>query len=287
MNSIDDLTNLLTLEKLDEGLYRGNNLETTWGRVFGGQVLGQALYAAYGTVPEDRIAHSFHSYFILSGDISVPIIYQVQNTRDGGSFSTRRVTAIQKGRPIFVMAASFQLKQDGFDHQIEMPKVGVPNEFMTDMEQAESIKDVSPKIYKYLKGRHQNAIEFRPVEKYPFEDFMTGNADRKVWMKTNDSKDLSLPLQHQILAYASDYDLLMTALYPHNTKVNMGKMFMASLDHAMWFHRDFDFNKWLLYSISSPSASNSRGMGHGSIFDHEGRLVCTVIQEGLLRERRE
>jgi len=287
MNNIHELTQLLTLEKLDAGLYRGNNQQTSWKRVFGGQVLGQALHAAYGTVPEDRLAHSFHSYFILSGDISLPIIYQVQVTRDGGSFSTRRVTAIQKGRPIFVMAASFQVKQDGFDHQIEMPEVEPPTSFMTDLEQAEAIKDISPKIYERLKSRHQGALEFRPVEKYPFEDFVTGNADRKVWIKTDHTETIPQPLQHQILAYASDYDLLMTSLYPHHKEVDMSKMFLASLDHAMWFHRDFDFNDWLLYTINSPSASNSRGMGHGNIFDRKGRLVSTVIQEGLIRKMRD
>jgi len=287
MNSLSELVDLLTLEKLDDGLFRGQNQQVNWKRVFGGQVLGQALHAAYQTVPEDRLAHSFHGYFILAGDVSQPIIYNVSTLRDGGSFSTRRVTAIQKGRPIFIMAASFQLVQKGLDHQYDMPEVGQPEDYMTDVEQAETIKDISPKVYQRLKSRHQGAIEFRPVENYPFEDFMSGNANRKVWMKTETEEKLSLPMQHQLLAYASDYDLLMTALYPHNTKINMNKMFMASLDHAMWFHRSFDFSEWLLYDIKSPSASNSRGMGHGSIFGSDGQLVCTVMQEGLLRELRE
>jgi len=283
MKDLNELIDIISLEKIDDCLLRGNNYQTSWKRVFGGQVLAQALNAAYSTVPKDRIAHSLHSYFILSGDVDLPIIYQVETIRDGGSFTTRRVKASQKGKVIFVMAASFQLRQDGFDHHIDPPKVGKPKSFMTDIEQAETIKDLSPKIYQRLKSRHQNAIEFRPVEKYPFEDFMSGNAERNVWMKTDPTHELSLAMQHQLLAFASDYDLLMTSLYPHNNKVDMTKMFLASLDHAMWFHRDFDFKDWLLYAINSPSASNSRGMGYGSIFDKKGRLVSTVMQEGLIR----
>lgn len=283
MNNLLDLINLLNLEKLDDGLFRGQNYVTPWGRVFGGQVLGQALNAAYQTIDPARIAHSLHSYFILPGDVNQPIIYQVQVIRDGGSFSTRRVTAIQKGRPIFVMAASFQLEQKGLSHQNEMPEVDGPENFLTDMEQAEMLKDTLPQIYKKIMARKQDALEFRPVEKVPFEDFMNGKSMRNVWMRVTEETDIPIPMQHQLLAYASDYDLLLTAVYPHSSEFDMSKLFIASLDHAMWFHREFDFADWLLYAIDSPSASNSRGMGYGRIFDKNGRLVSTVMQEGLIR----
>lgn len=278
-----DLINLLSLEKLDDCLFRGQNYKTPWERVFGGQVLGQALNAAYQTVDPARIAHSLHSYFILPGDIHQPIIYEVQVIRDGGSFSTRRVTAIQKGRAIFVSAISFQLEQEGVDHQNEMPEVLGPESFMTDMQQGELIKETFPKIYRRIQARKQDAIEFRPVEKVPFEDFMNAKPNRKIWMKVTEETDIPIPVQHQLLAYASDYDLLLTAVYPHGTKIDLNKLFIASLDHAMWFHREFDFTDWLLYYIDSPSASNSRGMGYGRIFDQKGRLVSTVMQEGLIR----
>ena len=283
MNKLLDLIDLLNLEKLDDNLFRGQNYETPWERVFGGQVLGQALNAAYQTVDAARVAHSLHSYFILPGDIHQPIIYEVQVIRDGGSFSTRRVTAIQKGRPIFVSAISFQLEQGGFDHQNKMPEVEGPENYMTDMRQAEVIKDTFPKIYKRIMARKQGALEFRPVEKVPFEDFINSVSNRKVWMKATEQTDIPIPVQHQLLAYASDYDLLLTAVYPHGTKFDLNKLFIASLDHAMWFHREFDFTDWLLYYIDSPSASNSRGMGYGRIFDKKGRLVSTVMQEGLIR----
>ena len=286
MKSLLELIALLDLEKLDDGLFRGQNYVTPWGRVFGGQVLGQALNAAYQTIDPARIAHSLHSYFILPGDVNQPIIYQVQVIRDGGSFSTRRVTAIQKGRPIFVMAASFQLEQKGLSHQDDMPKVEGPENFLTDMEQSEMLKESLPQIYKKIQARKQDALEFRPVEKVPFEDFMNGKSMRNVWMKVTEETDIPIPMQHQLLAYASDYDLLLTAVYPHSKEFDMSKLFVASLDHAMWFHREFDFADWLLYAIESPSASNSRGMGYGRIFDKNGRLVSTVMQEGLIRVSR-
>lgn len=286
MKNLDELIDIITLEEIDHCLYKGSNYKTPWKRIFGGQVLGQALHAAYQTVPEDRIAHSLHGYFILAGDTEKPVIYQVETIRDGGSFTTRRVNAIQNGKSIFVMAASFQLKQEGMNHQIDYPEIEGPENFMTDIEQAETIKEIAPNIYKKVMARYQNALEFRPAEKYAFENALKGEATRKVWMKATEKKKLSLPMQHQLLAYASDYDLLLTSVYPHQTEVNVNKLFIASLDHAMWFHRDFDFTDWLLYDINSPSASNSRGMGYGSIFDKNGRLVSTVMQEGLIRVRK-
>jgi acyl-CoA thioesterase-2 len=286
MFNLQEMINIIELEEIDLGLFKGQNYITPWKRVFGGQVLGQALNAAYRTVPEDRFAHSLHGYFILPGNVDSPIIYRVETLRDGGSFTTRRVTASQHGKVIFVMAASFQLKQEGFDHQMHMPDVEGPEHLISDIEQAEIIKDKYPDIYRAIKSREQDAMEFRPVEKLNFEGKNSENLFRNVWMKLKETKELSVQMQHQILAYASDYDLLLTAVLPHRTHENSTKFFLASLDHAMWFHRDFDLNDWLLYVINSPSASNSRGMGFGKIFDRKGRLVSTVIQEGLMRLRR-
>jgi len=285
LKSLDDLINIIELEQLDTTLFRGQNYMTPWKRVFGGQVLGQALNAAYRTVAEDRFAHSLHGYFVLPGDVTKPIIYQVAVTRDGGSFSTRRVTASQNGKAIFVMAVSFQLDQDGFDHQSTIPEVASPGDLQTDVEQIAVIKDFAPRLYKKMMARAQGAIEFRPVENIlvPDPDADSDEAIKNVWMKLTAKKKLSKPLQQQLLAYASDYDLLLTAIHPHRGKFDPTKLFIASIDHAMWFHRDFDFNDWLLYAINSPSASNSRGMGIGSIYDQEGKLVSTVVQEGLIR----
>lgn len=286
MINLDELIDLIQLEEIDDCLFRGQNYKTPWKRVFGGQVLAQALNAAYQTVPEDRIAHSLHGYFILAGDTSRPIVYQVSVIRDGGSFSTRRVTALQKGKAIFVMAVSFQLKQEGFDHQNTMPEVDGPDRLITDIEQAALLQEEAPDIYIRALARKMDALEFRPVEKLSFDQKLAGKAIRHVWMKVAEKRDIPLPLQHQLLAFASDYDLLLTAVFPHRTEINATKLFIASLDHAMWFHRDMDFTDWLLYMIDSPSASNSRGMGYGRIFDQKGRLVSTVMQEGLIRVMR-
>lgn len=283
LRSLDDLIEIIELEQLDTTLFRGQNYMTPWKRVFGGQVLSQALNAAYRTVATDRFAHSLHGYFILSGDVTKPIIYQVDITRDGGSFSTRRVTASQNGQAIFVMAASFQLEQEGFDHQSDIPEVKNPSELQTDIEQIAVIKDFAPRLYKNMMARAQGAIEFRPVENIIVPDPKIDQSIKNVWMKLTAKKELSKPLQQQLLAYASDYDILLTAVYPHREKFDPSKLFIASIDHAMWFHRDFDFNDWLLYAINSPSASNSRGMGIGNIYDREGTLVSTVVQEGLIR----
>ena len=286
LSSIQQLIDLLTLEKIDDCLFRGDSLQTPWGRVFGGQVLGQALNAAYQTVPDDRLCHSFHGYFILAGDVKLPIIYKVETLRDGGSFTTRRVTASQKGEVIFTMAASFQLLQDGLDHQVPMPNVLPPDSLLPDYKLAESLKDVAPDIYKRILSRQPNPIEFRPVERFdPFNPFFQ-QPYRHVWMQVKEEMDMTLPMHHQLLAYASDYDLLTTSLLPHVKEMDITKVFLASLDHAMYFHRDFRFDDWLLYAIDSPSASGSRGFSRGNIFDKNGRLVASVVQEGLVRQMR-
>jgi len=284
MQTFKELLDLITLEQIDVNLFRGSNYATPWKRVFGGQVLGQALHAAYQTVPEDRFAHSMHGYFILAGNIDIPIIYEVDTIRDGGSFTTRRVVAKQKGKAIFNMSASFQLQQDGFDHQVTMPNVLPPEVLLPDYEQIKELEKTNPDLHKRLTSIHPNPIEFRPVENLLKMVGRTARPYRHIWIKSKEKVTLDLPMQQQILAYASDYNLLSTATLPHQDKMSQSKIFFASLDHAMWFHRDFRIDDWLLYAMDSPSASNARGFSRGKIFNQEGILVASVVQEGLMRQ---
>ncbi len=281
MKNTEELLGLLDLEQIDDNLFRGQNYKTPWGRVFGGQVLAQALHAASSTVPEERCAHSMHGYFILAGDINQPVIYQVERLRDGGSFTTRRVTAIQKGRPIFNMAASFQLDQGGVDHQIEMPNVPFPEDIVPDIEYANIIKEKNPEWYRRL--TLPKPVEFRTVEKINFLNPKEGQPFRHIWMKAIGDLPDNKRTHQEVLAYGSDYSLLSTAILPHLDKIDMRQLFFASLDHAMWFHRDFRIDEWLLYALDSPSASNARGFTRGNIFNRAGKLVASVTQEGLMR----
>jgi len=283
MINLSELRDLLSLEKIKDNNFIGQNYKTEWGRVFGGQVLGQSLHAAYQTVPEDRIAHSMHGYFILGGDINVPINYQVDDIRDGKSFTTRRVIAYQKGKAIFIMAASFQLNQEGVNHQINMPNVLTPDLLLTDLQQAIHLKKIDPERYEKLLKSHPQVFEFRPVEKATFLKTRNSLPKSHVWFKTKEKFNAKISFQHQLLAFASDYSLLLTSTLPHREKLFGKKIFYASLDHAIWFHRQFKIDEWLLYSMQSPSASNSRGFTLGSIFNQEGEMIASVSQEGLIR----
>jgi len=284
MQSVKELIQLLTLEQLDNNIFRGQNYQAPWGRVFGGQVLAQSLYAAYQTVPEDRVAHSMHGYFILGGDLSLPITYEVDTIRNGGSFTTRRVVALQNGNAIFNMAASFQIKQKGVDHQINMPNLILPDSLTTSLEQIEKIKHINPKAYHRLKLIIPNEFEFKPVERITSQLAKNGPPFNNVWIRTSEKVVTDLPMQQQLLAYVSDYNLLTTSTLPHREELNKGNTFYASLDHALWFHREFNLEDWLLYTMDSPSASNSRGFSRGSIFNKKGVLVASVAQEGLMRQ---
>ncbi|GAB2799599.1 acyl-CoA thioesterase II [Rhabdobacter roseus] len=283
MTTAEELLDLLNLEKIEENIFRGDNYLAPWKRVFGGQVLAQALQACYQTVPEGRFAHSMHAYFILAGDINHPIIYDVDRIRDGGSFTTRRVVAIQKGKPIFSMSASFQSVQEGLDHQISMPNVPPPDVLVSDEKLAEAFKETAPDVYRTL--AFPRPMEFRPVEKINPTLLRKNPPFRHVWLKSNGALPDDLRLHQIILAYASDYNLLTTATLPHFDKVRPTELFLASLDHAMWFHREFRVDEWLLYALDSPSASNARGFTRGNIFTQDGRLVASVVQEGLIRPR--
>ncbi|MEO1652354.1 MAG: acyl-CoA thioesterase II [Bacteroidota bacterium] len=284
MDNVDALIEHLNLERIEDNLFRGQSSSIGSGRVFGGQVLAQALNAAIHTVPSDRIVHSLHAYFILPGDINYPIVYDVEILRDGGSFTTRRVKAIQKGRPIFNFLASFQVQEEGFDHQLDMPDVPVPEELATREEISKAYEDKWPPSFKSFYNI-KKPIEFRPVD--PFNPVNPGKRRplHQIWMKSKGIMPDSPQLHQCVLAYASDYNLLSTAILPHGDQTSFVKLQMASLDHAMWFHRDFRIDEWLLYSLDSPSGSNSRGLCRGSIFDRKGMLVASVCQEGLIRPR--
>lgn len=283
MKSITELIDLLTLEKIDENLYRGNNYKAPWGRVFGGQVMAQAAHAARRTVPEDRYLHSLHGYFILGGDINVPIIFQVDRIRDGRSFTTRRVVALQKGRAIFNLSASFQIEESGFEHQIAMPNVPSPDTLITDKEWSKKYKKELPDLYK----RYQvdRPIVFKPVEKFDPINVRNKRPFRNIWLKASGKMPDDKHLHREALAYASDYSLMGTAMLPHRSKHDRKHMQLASLDHAMWFHHNFRMDEWLLYALDSPSASNSRGFNRGNFFTEDGQLVASVTQEGLMRYR--
>jgi acyl-CoA thioesterase-2 len=285
MKQVSELLSLLDLERIEMNLFRGESRTVGSPRVFGGQVMAQALSAAMRTVPEDRFVHSFHGYFVLPGDLEIPIIFEVDRIRDGGSFTTRAVKAIQNGKAIFLLTASFQLEQEGFDHQVEMPKVLGYEELVSYDGMAKQFGDQLPKnIHKVLSI--ERPIEFRPVEFLnPFAAEVYEPV-RNVWLKTKGEMPADRRQNNLVLAYASDYNLLTTALFPHGKAIDHRNLQIASLDHAMWFHRPFRADEWLLYSIDSPSASGARGFTRGNIFDSEGKLVASVVQEGLMRKAR-
>ncbi|OZC03857.1 acyl-CoA thioesterase [Rubricoccus marinus] len=282
-SALDDLLTLLDLELLEHDYFRGQSASYGAPRVFGGQVLAQAVIAAGRTVPEDRRCHSLHAYFILPGDAQAPILYHVDRLRDGGSFATRRVTAIQHGRPIFNAALSFHREEPGLDHADPAPEaVPAPGEVTSEVEIARALADRIPRRFRAtLTG--ERAIDYRPVDPVnPFAPEAT-EAELKVWLQAS-GELADDPLIHQaLLAYASDYGLLGTALRPHARSVFDPGIMAASLDHAIWFHRPFRIDGWLLYTMDSPSASGGRAFTRGAVHDAEGRLVASATQEGLVR----
>lgn len=275
------LLDLLEIEELDRNLFRGQNYPAVWGQVFGGQVVGQALNAARRTVPEDRHLHSMHGYFILLGNLDRPILFQVDPIRDGRSFNTRRVVAYQDGKAIFNLSASFHKEEEGLDHQIGAPTVPHYSELMADKEWAMKHKNQLPRIFKTLLA--DRYVEFRPTEFIDLNAPSPSEPYRNIWLKVEEKLPDSPAIHREALAFASDYNLMSSALYPHIGKFKADQLLLASLDHAMWFHRDFRADEWLLYSIDSPSTSNSRGFNRGNFFDEQGNLVASVVQEGLMR----
>ncbi len=283
-SAIANLLSILDLERIEENLFRGVSPQDGWQRVYGGQVLGQALVAAVRTVPEERVAHSLHAYFLLPGDPKVPIIFQVERLRDGGSFTTRRVTGIQHGKAMFAMSASFQKHEPGLDHQIKMPKVPMPEDLPSEKELLTIFDgDIPEDIRNYWK--RERPIEMRPVDVSRFLKRTKGVAEQSIWMRATGKLPDAFPLHQCVLAYASDFTLLDTALIAHGKLMFDHDMQMASLDHALWFHRPFRADDWLLYVQDSPSSQHGRGVCRGSVFTRDGILVASVVQEGLIRQR--
>jgi acyl-CoA thioesterase-2 len=277
---VDSLVRVLNLEQIEENIFRGVSPNVDLQRVFGGQVAGQALVAAGRTVPADRPVHSLHSYFIRPGDPAVPIVYTVDRVRDGRSFATRRVVAIQHGLPIFALSASFQLQQGGVDHQVTMPDVPWPDELPALSEQFDDTELMS------LMNRIPRPFDVRYVDDPPWARRKTGPrpfGPHRIWLRA-DGHLPDDPLLHVCAAtFASDLNLLDTILIHHGLMPRFDPIVTASLDHAMWFHRPFRADEWFLYEMTSPSASGGRGLAEGRMFTLDGRLVVSVVQEGMLR----
>jgi acyl-CoA thioesterase II len=282
---LQDLINLLDLEPLEVNMFRGQSRDLGGKSVFGGQVIGQALVAAGRTV-EGAEPHSLHAYFLRPGDMSLPIIYEVDRVRDGRSFIARRVQAIQHGQPILSMIASFQKAEDGLEHQLPMPEVPAPESLKSSRELAQDWlrqrPDAPARIHEALV--RNLAIEFRPIDPWNPLDPDTGGLTQQFWFRAAGTLPDDPMLHRCVLAYASDFNLLSTALRPHAMSYLDPRHAIASIDHALWFHRDLRADDWLLYTMDSPSAQNARGLSRGLIYDRGGRLVASVVQENLMRQ---
>lgn len=286
VNTTEELLELMNLENLEVNLFRGESRDIGTPQVFGGQVLAQSVVAASRTVDDGGI-HSLHAYFLRAGDPSAPIVYDVDRYRDGRSFKARRVVAIQHGRPILTLAASFQLEQEGIEHQFEMPEVPKPETLSSEFDLPEESLQKFPQLLRRWFSR-TGPFDFRPVEKVDIFNPSPRPPFSKIWFRLNKKIDAPESIHPALLAYASDFHLIGTALLPHGVSLAKDKLTMASLDHAMWFHRPARADEWLLYSCDSPSSSGGRALARGSIYDQRGNLVATVAQEGMIRvgERR-
>ena len=281
--ALDELLSILDIERLEVNLYRGLSPQVGWQRVFGGQVIGQALVAANRTVT-GRNTHSLHAYFLRAGDPSVPIIYEVDRIRDGGSFSTRRVVAIQHGQAIFSMAASFHKEEPGLHHQIKMPEVPAPESLPSEAElKARFMERMPPQVRAYWE--RERPIEIRPVDLSRYLEPGNHAPTQQVWIRATGRLGDDLALHQCVLAYASDFTLLDTALIAHGRFVFDPSLMLASLDHAIWFHREFRADEWLLYAQDSPSSGAGRAFCRGTLFTRSGELVASTAQEGLVRDR--
>ena len=281
---IADLLTLLELEQLEVNLFRGESRDIGSPQVFGGQVLGQALSAASATV-EGRIVHSLHAYFLRRGDFNAPIVYQVDRSLDGHSFANRRVVAIQHGQQIFNMTASFQVQEAGFEHQVHMPQVPRPEE-LADWRgpPSEFLEGLPERIRRLFE--QPRPFQFRPVQRIDYLRPQRSEPARQVWFRAVGRLPDEERLHRCLLAYVSDYFLLETALLPHGPAFPHTSLTMASIDHAMWFHRPLRVDEWLLYAVESPSASGARGFARAGLFALDGRLVASTAQEGLVRTKK-
>ncbi len=277
-----DLLPQFQLERLEVNLFRGQSRDTGSPQVFGGQVLGQALMAAHGTIEDGRVVHSLHGYFLRRGDFTKPIVYSVDRSRDGGSFSARRVVAVQNGEQIFICSASFQEPEQGLEYQASMPEVPPPEKLqpLTKPPQAE-IDKLPEKLRRWLEI--VRPFEFRPVQRYNPLSPVAAEPVRQIWMRAVDKLPDDDTLHRCLLAYISDYWLLDTSTMPHGSSFLRGNLIMASIDHAIWFHRHARVDEWLLYSLDSPSSSGARGFARGSFYTRDGILAASTAQEGLIR----
>jgi acyl-CoA thioesterase-2 len=283
---VEELVALLRLERIEDNLFRGESRDIGTHRVFGGQVLGQALSAAQQTVDPERSAHSMHAYFLRAGDTEKPIIYNVERARDGGSFSVRRVVAIQHGQPIFNCSVSFQISEPGVEHQMPMPSVPMPDELPArPYIPPEDLERIPAKLQRWLAMR--GPFEFRRV--LPRNELNPGKQPpyQNVWFRLTGRAPDDVVLHRALLAYASDFHLVGTTTFPHGISYLQKNVQMASLDHALWFHRPFRADEWLLYSCDSPTAQGARGLARGMIYSLDGRLIASTAQEGLIRLRGE
>ena len=283
-SAVENLLSILDLEQLEVNLFRGVSPQNGWQRVFGGQVIGQALLAATRTV-EGVPPHSLHAYFLLGGDPKVPIVYDVERIRDGKSFSTRRVVAIQHGRAIFSMSVSFHADEPGLDHQMKKPDVPGPDALPSDAEIKQKILPQLPEAVRRYYER-ERPFDLRPVEFGRYTGKVAEDGRFNVWMRTTAPLPDDPAIHRCALAYASDFALLDAALLPHQRSVFERTIMAASLDHALWFHRPFRADEWLLYTQDSPNLHGARGFARGLIYTADGTLVASVAQEGMLRERR-
>ena len=281
---IADLLTLLELEQLEVNLFRGESRDIGSPQVFGGQVLGQALTAASATV-EGRIVHSLHAYFLRRGDFNAPIVYQVDRSLDGRSFSNRRVVAIQHGEQIFNMAASFQVDESGFDHQVEMPQVPLPDALPDSSRPPPELLERLPERMRRF-FEQPRPFEFRSVQPIDYLRPRRAPPTHQIWFRAVGRLPDDEKLHRCLLAYVSDYFLLDTATLPHRTSFPHSSIVMASIDHAMWFHRPLRVDEWLLYAVESPSASGARGFARAGLFGLDGRLVASTAQEGLVRTKK-
>lgn len=281
---LDELLALLKLEVIEQGIYRGQSQDLGFKALFGGQVMGQALSAAQETISKDRFVHSLHSYFLRAGDASKPVVYEVEEIRNGASFSTRRVQAIQNGKAIFFMTASFQKPEVGFDHQDSMPTVQGPDGIPSYSDFIIENQDALPEAMRE-KFLAEKPIEIRPIQQYNWLKPEKTDSKYQIWFKTNGNLPDDLRNHSCMLAYASDFHFLPASLLPHGASHWLPNFQIATVDHAMWFHRPFRFDDWLLYCIDSPSASNGRGLVRGQIYNRQGELVASTMQEGVIRQR--
>lgn len=283
-DTLDEIVRVLELEEVAEDQYVGQSTNLGWGRLFGGHVLAQALSSASRTVPQKWLVHSLHAYFLRSGAVDAPILYEVDRIRDGGSFTTRRVVARQRGEVILNLSGSFHREEQGLEHQLPMPDVPGPDELRSELDLRREVADKIPEAYRETWLR-ERPIETRPVEATNYLEPEVREPVGHLWFRTCHPVPDDPALHRWLLAYASDFALLGTALLPHGVPFMGHGMQVASLDHAMWFHRDFKVDDWLLYAMDSPSASNAVGFTRGSIFNRDGVMVASVVQEGLIRRR--